>query len=67
MKTNWIHLRDGSGGEGANDLTVTTRAEVKAGELVVVEGIIVCDKDFGYGYLYEVIMEDDAIKIESAM
>ena len=28
MGTNWVHVRDGSGAEGTNDLTVTTKGEV---------------------------------------
>ena len=38
MGKNWLHLRDGSGdaAAGTNDLTVTTNATVKVGDLVVV-------------------------------
>ena len=38
MGKNWLHVRDGSGAEGANDLTVTTAAELpQVGDTVVVE------------------------------
>eukprot|EP01035_Chromulina_nebulosa_P034591 gene34591-46426_t len=37
---NWIHVRDGSGAEGTNDLTVTTDAVVKVGDLVLVTGTL---------------------------
>jgi len=39
MGKNWLHVRDGSGAEGTNDLTVTTAAELPAlGATVVVIG-----------------------------
>ena len=52
MGTNWIHLQDGTGGEGTNDLTVTTDATVAVGDTVLVKGLLAADKDFGYGYKY---------------
>ena len=55
---NWIHLRDGTGGEGTNDLTVTTTDRVSMGDVVVVRGVLVTDKDFGSGYRYSLIVED---------
>jgi hypothetical protein len=61
MDKNWIHLRDGTGLEGTNDLTVTTNAEVSVGDIVVARGILTTDKDFGYGYKYSVIIEDAEI------
>ncbi|MEI7880604.1 MAG: DNA-binding protein [bacterium] len=61
MGMNWLHLQDGSGGEGNNDLVVTTKAEVKVGDVVTVSGPIHTDKDFGSGYKYDVIMEDAAV------
>jgi hypothetical protein len=64
MGKNWVHIRDGSGGEGSNDLTVTTSAVVNVGDLVVVEGQVVVDQDFGYGYTYEVLVEDASVKVE---
>jgi hypothetical protein len=64
MGKNWLHIRDGSGTEGSNDLTLTTLAEVKVGATVVATGTIAIDKDFGYGYKYNVIMEDAQLVIE---
>ena len=49
MGKNWLHIRDGSGGEGSNDLTVTTASEVKVGDTVLVSGVVSADKDFGAG------------------
>ncbi len=61
---NWFHLRDGSGAEGTNDLTVTTAAQVKVGDLVLVTGKLATDRDFGSGYKYGVIVEDAAVVVE---
>lgn len=61
---NWLHVRDGSGGDGTNDLTVTTAANVKVGDLVLVTGKLAVDKDFGSGYRYALIVEDAAVKVE---
>jgi hypothetical protein len=55
---NWLHVRDGSGAEGTNDLTVTTAATAKVGDLVLVTGTLATDRDFGSGYKYPLIVED---------
>lgn len=55
---NWIHLQDGTGKEGENDLTLTTQQIMEKGKIVVAEGILSIDKDFGAGYLYPVIIEE---------
>ena len=58
MNKNWVHLQDGTK-DGTNfDLTITTLDSVKAGDIVVFEGKVTLDKDFGAGYFYEVILED---------
>ena len=64
MATNWIHLRDGTGGEGTNDLTITTGQTVKVGDTILVRGGLTVDKDFGYGYFYPVIIENGEITVE---
>lgn len=63
MSKNWIHLRDGSGdaSKGDNDITVTTKAAAKVGDVVTVKGIVRVNKDFGAGYTYAVIVEDAKI------
>lgn len=67
MGKNWIHLRDGSGTEGSNDLTLTTQSQAKVGDTVVATGKIVLDKDFGHGYKYGIIMEDAKLTVEPAI
>jgi hypothetical protein len=58
MGKNWIHIQDGTEYNGAYDLTVTTDITVAVGEIVTFEGKIALDKDFGYGYSYNVLMEE---------
>jgi hypothetical protein len=58
MGKNWIHLQDGTGDTGSNDLLVTTQETVALGDIVIFEGTIALNKDFGSGYSYEVLMED---------
>jgi len=64
MGKNWIHLQDGTGAEGTNDLTITTGSMVKVGDTVVVVGKLSTGKDFGYGYKYDVIVEDAKVTVE---
>jgi hypothetical protein len=54
---NWLHLQDGSGADGSADLAVTTDSVVKVGDIVTLTGSVTVDKDFGYGYRYEVLIE----------
>ena len=61
---NWLHVQDGTGAAGSNDLTVTTDATASVGDTVVVKGKLVADKDFGYGYKYALIVEDAQVTIE---
>ena len=61
MGKNWIHIQDGTGEEGDNDLTVTTDMISKVGDIITVEGIITINKDFGAGYFYKIIMEEAKI------
>ena len=58
MGKNWVHLQDGTGDAGSNDLLVTTQETVALGDIVIFEGMIALNKDFGSGYSYEVLMED---------
>ncbi|WP_242084878.1 hypothetical protein [Aestuariivivens sediminis] len=58
MNVNWIHIQDGSEFNGEFDLTVTTTAEVRVGDVVTVEGKVTLNKDFGAGYKYDIIIEN---------
>ena len=61
MNKNWVHIQDGTGSADSFDLTVTTDSEVKVGDVVVFEGKIALNKDFGYGYSYKVLLEEAKI------
>jgi len=65
MNRNFLHLRDGTGQEGSNDLTITSQDTAEVGEEVVVTGVITVDKDFGAGYTYSILLEHATVsKIE---
>ncbi len=59
---NWLHLQDGTGAAGTNDLTVTyATGTVAKGDVVVVRGTVAIDQDFGAGYKYDLIVENATI------
>ncbi len=64
MGRNWFHIQDGTGAGDANDLTVTTDATVKVGDVVLVKGTAAVDKDFGAGYKYGLIVEKAEVTVE---
>ena len=64
MCKNWVHVQDGTGQAGGNDLTVTTADSAKVGDTVVVSGKITLKKDFDMGYKYDLIIEDGKVKVE---
>ena len=64
MKTNWMHLQDGSGSVGTNDLTVTTDATANIGDTVLVKGVLDLNQDFGYGYKYDLIIQHAKVVVE---
>jgi hypothetical protein len=61
---NWLHIRDGSGKDGSNDLTITTDTSAKVGDTVLVKGTVGVDRDFGAGYKYAVIIENAKVTVE---
>jgi len=64
LNKNWIHLRDGSGSASDNthDVVVTTNDQARAGDVVVVKGIVRTDKDLGSGYAYKVLIEEATLQ-----
>lgn len=64
MNKNWLHIQDGTEGEGAYDLTITTNDETKVGEVVIFKGTLNLNRDFGAGYTYDVILEDAVLQRE---
>ncbi|MDF1518203.1 MAG: hypothetical protein P1P79_09680 [Lutibacter sp.] len=58
MGVNWFHVQDGTDFNGEFDLTVTTAAELKIGDVVTIQGKVALNKDFGAGYVYDIIVEN---------
>lgn len=61
MNVNFVHLQDGTTGNGQYDITITTNDEFKVGEVVTIKGTVILDKDFGAGYVYDVLVEKAVI------
>jgi len=58
MDRNWVHLQDGTEANGKFDLTATSTESFMVGSLVTVEGVVTLNQDFGYGYSYEILLEN---------
>lgn len=61
MQRNFLHIQDGTGKQGSNDLTVTSQQTAEVGEEVVVTGKLAVNKDFGAGYTYPILLEEARI------
>jgi hypothetical protein len=64
MGTNWVHVQDGTGAAGTNDLTVTTPDLLGVGDVVVVEGPLAVDEVLGHGMKYPLLIQGAKITIE---
>jgi len=58
LDRNWVHIVDGTKFEDKKSLTVTTKEMVKIGDTVTFKGTIVLEKDFGKGYIYDILLEE---------
>ena len=63
MKKTWIHIQDGTGSQakGNHNLVCTTKGSANIGDIITVSGTLAKNRDFGYGYKYDVIIEDAII------
>ena len=65
MGKNWFHLRDGTEtNDGNNDLTITSMDTAAVGDIVLVRGKVVTDRLYGFGYRYDLIIEDAEVTRE---
>jgi hypothetical protein len=66
MGRNWLHIQDGSGkaADATHDLTITTDAVVKLGDVVTAKGVLAIDKDFSAGYAYKAILESAIVIVK---
>ncbi|NIA18570.1 MAG: hypothetical protein GWO85_00570, partial [Simkaniaceae bacterium] len=55
---------DGTEYNGLYDLIITSNDIAKIGDQVIVNGTVILDKDFGYGYKYNVLVTDANIVVE---
>jgi hypothetical protein len=64
MGKNWVHIQDGTGeaDKGTDRIIATTDDTVSVGDTITATGILAREKDFGYGYKYDVIIEKAAVK-----
>ena len=60
MKKNWLHLKDASVKE--KDIVATTAEQFKVGDVVLIEGIVKTNQDLGFGYKYDVLIEEVKVK-----
>ncbi|MCF6173361.1 MAG: hypothetical protein L3J44_06215 [Campylobacteraceae bacterium] len=60
MGKDWIHLQDGSGAEGTNDIIATAvmGSTVQVGDKVTTDGVVKTDVDLGYGYKFSIIIDE---------
>jgi hypothetical protein len=59
MGKDWVHLQDGSGSAGTNDIIATAKGStVTVGDKVTTDGVIKTNIDLGYGYKFSVIIEE---------
>lgn len=61
MQRNFLHIKDGTGQEGSNDLTITSQQTAAIGDHITVTGKLATDIDFGSGYSYPAILQEATI------
>ena len=64
MDTNWIHIQDGTGKDGSNNVIFRAKtATANVGDLVLATGTLVTDQDFGFSYQYPVLVENSSFEV----
>jgi len=61
MDMNWIHIQDGTGTNETADLLVLSKQNVRKGQIIVVQGTVSVNKNFGAGYIYKALIENGKI------
>jgi len=64
MKTNWIHIQDGTAFRGVYDLTITSQQNInyQVGDIITFKGTLILNRDFGAGYQYDYLLENAMIQ-----
>lgn len=61
MGKTWVHIEDGTGSEGSDNIIFTSKNDsTTVGAVVTAQGTVMIDMDFGSGYFYSVIIEDSS-------
>ena len=58
LERNWVHIKDGTTFKDKTQITITTKDSVGLGDIVTFKGKLILNKDFGYGYVYPVLIEN---------
>jgi len=59
MGKDWVHLQDGSGAAGTNDIIATAKTStVQVGDKVTTDGVVKTNVDLGYGYKFSIIIDE---------
>ena len=61
MHRNFLHIQDGSGKDGTNDIIITSKDTAAVGDMINATGIVILNRDFGMGYSYPVLVEEARI------
>lgn len=65
MGRNFLHVQDGSGDKEKEnyDITITSQDTAQVGDQVTATGRVAVDVDFGYGYVYPLLLEEANIAV----
>ena len=58
LDRNWVHIKDGTTFKDKTQITITTKDSVSIGDVSTFKGVVSLEKDFGYGYIYPVLIEN---------
>lgn len=58
LDRNWVHLKDGTTFNSKTEITITTLDTARVGDIVTFMGQVTLGKDFGYGYVYPILIEN---------
>ncbi|NNK82873.1 MAG: hypothetical protein HKO92_07105 [Flavobacteriaceae bacterium] len=61
LDRNWVHITDGTSHNNKFNLTFTTQEKVNVGDIITFKGVVALDEDFGFGYVYPILVEQAAL------
>ncbi len=61
LDRNWVHIEDGTATEEKSSLTLTTQKIIEVGDTIKMKGKLILNKDFGYGYVYDVLLVEGEV------